>query len=101
MSDAPETIWLQPLCCAEHSEFGRLWCENDDFDCADGMSGDEYTRADIHAAALIEAERRGMLRAAEMCDAIADIIGARPMSSIHSALCEYRNSIRQAAGELK
>lgn len=29
-----------------------------------------------------------------LCDKIADAIGARPMSSIHSALSEYRNGIR-------
>lgn len=33
-------------------------------------------------------------RAAGLRDNIADQIGARPMSSIHSALCEYANAIR-------
>jgi hypothetical protein len=35
--------------------------------------------------------RRG--DALDLRDKLADTIGARPMSSIHSALCEYRNAI--------
>lgn len=96
---APQTIWLQPLCCAEHDEFGRLWCENDDFDCEDGVSGDEYTRTDTIAAALIEAERRGMMRAAEIVLRWQSLLvqGQRIDWHVDSVLA----AIRHASGELK
>jgi hypothetical protein len=46
--DAPDKIWLQPECCARHSEFGRLWCDKDDFGCEDNAPGVEYTRTSAH-----------------------------------------------------
>jgi len=45
------------------------------------------------AAAKREARNEGRREAAELRDKLADVIGAAPTSSIHSALCEYRNAI--------
>ena len=75
----------------------------------------KYTRSDIHAAALIEAERRGMMRAAEIADADAEKLAdeaalwaidkmanaERIALAQHNAGNRISAAIRQAAGELK
>jgi molybdopterin-guanine dinucleotide biosynthesis protein A len=43
--------------------------------------------------ARAEGREAGLREAAELRDVVADEIDAGPMSSIHSALCEYRNAI--------
>jgi len=60
------------------------------------------TPADATAALerALRAERVKALKEAEaLRDVIADEIGAKPMSSIHSALSEYRNHIRAMKGD--
>jgi len=43
----PETIWLQPECCAD-ADVGRLWCKDPDpEDCPDGVAWTEYIRTDL------------------------------------------------------
>lgn len=102
MRDAPQTIWL-PL---EHAEDAAN-------QPADGLI--EYIRTDLHAVALIEAERRGMMRAAEISDNYANKLANeaalwaidRMPNAENIALAQhnagYRISafIRQAAGDLK
>ena len=57
-----------------------------------------YTRADLAAEAEARARLDGWNAAIEAADGlrdiVADTIGARPLSSIHSALCEFSNRIR-------
>lgn len=48
--DGPETIWLEPSCCADTSH-GRTWCEDDAFPvCDDGREATKYVRADLAAS---------------------------------------------------
>ena len=57
------------------------------------------TNAASPLARLLAEARNEVLEEAEaLRDVIADEIGARPMSSIHSALSEYRNRIRALKG---
>jgi hypothetical protein len=44
----PERIYLEPECCIDPGT-GRLWCEDDVFECEDGKHAVEYVRADIAA----------------------------------------------------
>jgi hypothetical protein len=69
--------------------------KNDDFSMnADSAVEMWNTRATSEATVERDAAWDDAIEAAEgLRDEIADIIGARPGSSIHSALCEYRNAI--------
>lgn len=102
MTDMPEIIW---------SYYGRVYERAPE---TNGL-GTEYTRTDVHAAALIEAERRGMMRAAEIADADAEKLAdeaalwaidkmanaERIALAQHNAGNRISAAIRQAAGELK
>jgi len=51
--DDPERIYLQPVCCAEYSHYGRLWNEHPvELGCDDGAQPTEYVRADISQSAI-------------------------------------------------
>ena len=51
VADGPDTIWLEPSCCADPSH-GRQWCEDDAFPvCDDGRDAVKYVRADRAALA--------------------------------------------------
>lgn len=39
----PDVIFLQPACCAD-SDWGRVWCDHDPADCADGKPWVKYTK---------------------------------------------------------
>lgn len=88
----------------------------------DGMSGDWHPISAGDALASAKASIRALIKpdamaaleahtarevtkaleeAADLRDQIADEIGARPLSSIHSALCEYSNRIRAMIPEVK
>lgn len=42
-----EIIWLQPRCCEDGGREGRLWCEDNTFDCDEGVPATKYIRADL------------------------------------------------------
>lgn len=54
--DHPE-IWLEPDCCADHAGVGRTWCQDDVYDCEDGVEPTHYIRADIMDDKLAEVAR--------------------------------------------
>lgn len=67
----PERIWLQNAEDAKLQCEGRLWCEDKVWPAGDDPEEGEpteYIRSDIHARALLEAERRGMERAAKIAE---------------------------------
>lgn len=52
-----ETIWLQPRCCEDGEREGRLWCEDNTFDCDEGIPATKYIRADLVATLSSENAR--------------------------------------------
>ena len=51
----PKEIYLQPTCCADNDEVGRLWCEDPDpEECDEGVPWTRYVRADVAEAAALK-----------------------------------------------
>ena len=43
----PKEIYLQPICCADNDEIGRLWCQDPDpEECDEGVPWTRYVLAD-------------------------------------------------------
>lgn len=65
--------------------------------CANGHSTDRrdvLRRKPVATDPRIDGWNAAIEAAMQQRNAVADMIGARPCSSIHSALCEYANTIR-------
>jgi hypothetical protein len=51
-------IYLQPECCVEDQEVGRMWCQDAINDCEEGNEWIEYTLASESKQRIAELEKK-------------------------------------------
>jgi hypothetical protein len=73
-------IFLQPECCVEDEDVGRMWCQDNINDCEEGNEWIEYLLASDVNQRIDEIELRfkqtldnAMSQASVLCDRIADL----------------------------